>query len=116
MMWEENRDTYSAILYNVSGQLITFSYNSNAYHNPKVSTYQNLFHTQGVFIDGDDITYYREAQNIYVTINSPAKWAGRKFLIGINIFKEDTLSTVALGGNGSDKTNQSMLTYIFEFK
>lgn len=75
-----------------------------------------LNNNQGRFIDGDNITCYNETQNIYVTITSPAKWAGRKFLIEVNIFKEDTLSTVATGGNGSYKTNQSMLTYILEFK
>lgn len=109
-------DTYSALLYNVSGERITFNFNSNAYHNPVVINNYNLDHNRGIYIDGDYITYYREAQNIYVTITSPAKWAGRKFLIGVNIFKEDTSSVVELSGAGGGKTNQSMLTYIFEFK
>lgn len=109
-------DTYSAILYNVSGEAITISYNSNAYHNPVVANNINLFHTQGRMIDGDNITYYREAQNCYVEITSPAKWAGRKFLIGVNVFKEDFSSVTAMGGAGTGKENQSMLTYIFEFK
>lgn len=107
-------DTYSAILYNVSGESINISYNSNAYHNPAVGSNINLFNTQGRMIDGDNITYYTEAQNIYVTVNSPAKWAGRKFLIGINVFKEDLVSIQA-SGTGTGKQNQSMLTYIFEF-
>ncbi|WP_223606293.1 hypothetical protein [Chryseobacterium sp. OSA05B] len=109
-------DTYSTVLYNVSGERITFNYNSNAYHNPIVGSNISLYDTQGRFIDGDNITYYTEAQNCYVTVTSPAKWAGRKFLIGVNIFKEDVSNAIATGGNGTGKENQSMLTYIFEFK
>lgn len=109
-------DTYSAVIYNVSGEIITFNYNSNAYHNPVMANNISLNSSQGRMIDGDNITYYREAQNCYVTITSPAKWAGRKFLIGVNIFKEDLSSVIAMGGNGSGKINQSMLSYIFEFK
>lgn len=109
-------DTYSAVLYNVSGESMTFSYNSNAYHNPVVANNITLNNNQGRFIDGDNITYYREAQNIYVTITSPVKWAGRKFLIGVNLFKEDTSNIIELSGAGTGKINQSMLTYIFEFK
>ncbi|UEQ74596.1 hypothetical protein [Chryseobacterium arthrosphaerae] len=75
-----------------------------------------LNNNQGRFIEGDNITYYREAQNAYVTITSPAKWAGRKFLIGVNLFKEDTSNVIELSGAGTGKINQSMLTYIFEFK
>lgn len=109
-------DTYSAVLYNVSGERITFNYNSNAYHNPVLASNISLNNNQGRFIDGDNITYYREAQNCYVTVTSPAKWAGRKFLIGVNLFKEDISSVIELGGNAGGKENQSMLTYIFEFK
>ncbi|MCT2562734.1 hypothetical protein [Chryseobacterium herbae] len=109
-------DTYSAVLYNVSGERITFNYSSNAFYNPIVASNISLNNAQGRFIDGDNVTYYTEAQNCYAIVTSPAKWAGRKFLIGVNIFKEDVSNAIANGGNETGKENQSMLTYIFEFK
>ncbi|MBL1223262.1 hypothetical protein JET18_20645 [Chryseobacterium sp. L7] len=106
-------DTFTSILYNKSGGSLSFSFNTNAYHNPETSS-KTLANNQGFYIDGDYITYYREAQNIYVTVTSGVH-AGRKFLVGLNIFKLDS-TDIAMGGNGSGKQNQAMLTYIYEFK
>lgn len=109
-------DTYSAILYNVSGEMMNINYNTVTNGNPVVRNNMQLVYTQGTLVDGNQTTYYTEAENIYVTINSPSKWAGRKFLIGVCVFKEDVSNAIATGGNGAGKENQSMLTYIFEFK
>ena len=110
--------TYSSILYNISNDPIEFSSNTVAFHNSAVFPNVSLASNQGIFIDGDTRTYYTEAQNIFIHITGPAgsPHVGRKFLIGLNIFKEDSISQVTLYGTGNNKENQSMLTYIFEFK
>ncbi|CAH0205765.1 hypothetical protein [Chryseobacterium sp. Bi04] len=111
-----NGDSYAPILYNISGEAININYNTVTYGNPTFRTNVLLNDKQGSLVDGNFTTYFVEAQNIYVTLNYPDKWTQRKFLIGFNVFKEDYSSTISSGGNGSGKINQSMISYIFEFK
>ncbi|SHK83636.1 hypothetical protein [Chryseobacterium contaminans] len=106
-------DTYSAILYNISGSQISFSSNINSYNNPAYNNNTTLNNNEGTFMDGDTLTYYREAQTMYVNILSGPN-AGRKFIVGINMFKSGT-TVMALGGNSSDKNTQCALTFIYEY-
>ncbi|WP_131797315.1 hypothetical protein [Chryseobacterium kwangjuense] len=108
--------SYTIILYNVSGESVNVSYNTVANGNMVVRTNIGLSNLQGSYVDGNSTTNYTEAQNIYVTINSPAKWAGRRFLIGINLFKEDVSNPINWYGDGAGKENQSMVTFISELK
>ena len=113
-----NNDTYTSILYNISGQELVFSANTVAYYTAILSPNVTLNHLSGYFIDGNAAAHYTEAQNVYLEIKGPAgnPNIGRKFLIGLNIYKEDISNAITTGGTGIGKENQSMLTYIFEFK
>ena len=109
--------TYSLVLYNISNETLTFAINTNAYLEPKLGSV-SLDPSKGTFVDGDTRTYYNESQNIYVQVTGPTTSShyGRKFLVGVNVFKEDFASVTINYGSGTGKENQSMLTYIFELK